>query len=199
MEKDPYLQKNGVLRNILGITNLVILEKAEADYTSLRLKELHCKSLEGQFDLTHFCEYHKYIFQDLYDWAGSFRKIDIEKAEPALGGLSVEYAPHSKIDSSLELSLNLLNSIDLSVTKEKLAITLSEVISKIWVVHPFRDGNTRTVVAFLYDYLCKNNVEFNIDIVSNNSRYFRTALAASIGIDDKFDSSYLEKIIYDCL
>ncbi|MCI9163286.1 MAG: hypothetical protein HFG59_08520 [Lachnospiraceae bacterium] len=35
---------------------------------------------------------HYYIFQDIYEWAGKIRIINIEKSEPALGGILIEYS-----------------------------------------------------------------------------------------------------------
>lgn len=48
---------------------------------------------------------HKYIFQDIYEWAGKIRTINIEKEEPALGGLSIEYLDKAKIEGDLSDAL----------------------------------------------------------------------------------------------
>ena len=49
---------------------------------------------------------HKYIFQDIYQWAGEFRTINIEKEEPALGGLSIEYSDKANIEKDLSTVLS---------------------------------------------------------------------------------------------
>ena len=55
-----------------------------------RLRELAENPLEGGYNVDHLTEMHKYIFQDIYEWACKIRTINIEKEEPALGGLSIE-------------------------------------------------------------------------------------------------------------
>ena len=87
---DPYLYEGTeILKNKLGIRDKKELEIAEGDYTSFRLRSVLEKPVKGDYDFRHFCKYHEVIFQDIYDWAGIPRTIDIEKAERALGdGLS---------------------------------------------------------------------------------------------------------------
>lgn len=51
--------------------------------------------------MRHYLAFHRYIFQDLYDWAGEPRKMNIVKEEPALGGLSVEYTDYPDIRKRL--------------------------------------------------------------------------------------------------
>lgn len=90
---DPYVYPGtDILKNVLGIQNRQTLNDAEVDYVSLRLRELAENTLEGDYSIEHLAGMHKYIFQDIYEWAGKIRTINIEKEEPALGGLSVEYS-----------------------------------------------------------------------------------------------------------
>lgn len=91
--RDPYLYPNtGILIDKHGIKDEKILSEMEAGYASLRLKEIAENPLLGNYDFQHFREFHRWIFQDMYEWAGVPRTIDVEKAEPALGGISIEYS-----------------------------------------------------------------------------------------------------------
>ena len=65
----------------------------EAEYASLGLKQIVENPLLGVYNFQHFCEFHRWIFQDMYEWAGEPRTIDVEKSEPALGGISIESKP----------------------------------------------------------------------------------------------------------
>ena len=104
---DPYVYPGtNILKNILGIKDRQILEGAEADYVSLRLRELAENPLGGDYGVSHLAEMHKYIFQDIYGWAGKFRTINMEKEEPALGGLSIEYSDTTRIADDLFRALN---------------------------------------------------------------------------------------------
>lgn len=63
-------QNTNVLKNKLNIHDFEKLQEAERKITMLRISDLIDVSIEGNFDLKHFKEIHKYIFQDIYDWAG---------------------------------------------------------------------------------------------------------------------------------
>jgi cell filamentation protein len=91
--RDIYLYEGSkVLRNLLGIRDQAELEKAEADYVSFRLKDIARNPLQGHYDYAHLLQMHRFIFQDLYDWAGQQRKVNIYKEEAVLGGLSIDYS-----------------------------------------------------------------------------------------------------------
>ena len=80
MSWDPYLDlRSGVLRNRLGITDAAELARAEAELTSYRLIELHARPLPGDYDLPHLQAFHRYIFGDVYDWAGELRTVTLGK------------------------------------------------------------------------------------------------------------------------
>ena len=70
-----------VLKNKAGITNQDLLDEYEADFTAIRILELAQAPVEGNFDLTHLCKIHEYLFQDVYEWAGEIRSVDIIRGE----------------------------------------------------------------------------------------------------------------------
>ena len=83
---DPYLYPNTeILINKFDIKNIDELNSLEADFTSSRLKDIIQNGIKGDFDLEHLLKFHYTIFQDIYDWAGQTRSVDMEKPEPALG------------------------------------------------------------------------------------------------------------------
>lgn len=68
---DPYVYPGtNILRNVLDIRDKQTLDDAEADYVSLRLRELAENPLDGDYDFAHMTKMHQYIFQDIYEWAG---------------------------------------------------------------------------------------------------------------------------------
>ncbi len=82
MPKDPYLdQASGLLRNLAGITDADELARAEAAYSRKRIRELGLRPIPGHFDLAHLQAIHRYIAQDLFDWAGELRTVDIGKGQ----------------------------------------------------------------------------------------------------------------------
>ena len=67
--RDIYLYPHtDVLKNKLNITDARLLEEAEANYVSMRLRELVEEPIPGEFDYVHFMDMHGYIFQDIYEW-----------------------------------------------------------------------------------------------------------------------------------
>ncbi len=201
--RDPYLYEDvNVLRNKLNIKDQEVLDGAEADYVSLRLKELVMNPLKGDYHTDHFLEMHKNIFQDLYDWAGVPRTISIYKEEDVLGGMSVEYSDPFDIISDLHFALKNMRSKDWDLSKrEKAALDFCDSLAQIWKVHPFREGNTRTTITFCCQYVDELGFNINRELFEKNARYVRTALVAynaffSDGKDFR-KKEYLERIVKD--
>jgi cell filamentation protein len=203
--KDPYLYPNSeTLRNLFDEIDEKKFCTIEADYTSLRIKELLDNPISGEFDLEHLYKVHKYIFQDIFDWAGAQRKINIEKAEEALAGLSIEYADVFVIEKQVESILFEMNSVIWDVlSSEQKAIAFAEHMTKIWKVHPFREGNTRTIITFCCDFADKHGFPFDRQLFKDNSAYVRRALVASSAIfsvlGDKRKPEFLINFIHDAI
>ena len=70
-----------VLKNKAGITDQYLLDEYEGDFTAIRLLELAHNPIAGAFDLAHLCKIHGYLFQDVYEWAGEIRSVDIIRGE----------------------------------------------------------------------------------------------------------------------
>jgi len=73
-----------ILKNKYEIHDKAELLKAETTMTSARLLELQKQPVKGKFDFKHLQKIHKYIFQDIYDWAGKTRTVNIGKKQPVL-------------------------------------------------------------------------------------------------------------------
>lgn len=202
---DPYVYPDtDILKNILNIQDRQILDDAEADYVSLRLRELAETPLEGNYDVGHLAKMHNYIFQDIYEWAGAMRTINIEKEEPALGGLSIEYSDKAKIKGDLSKALKKMTSrpwIDLSLDDR--VKCFSEDLAAVWKVHGFREGNTRLAITFYCQYIEAQGISIDRTIFEKHSIYVRTALVAYSAIfhdlGDLSKKEYLERIIRDSL
>ena len=104
--KDIYLYEgSNVLKNLLNIRKQDELDEAEADYVSFRLKDIAKNPLQGHYDYNHLLLMHRFIFQDLYEWAGQQRKVNIFKEEAVLGGLSIDYSDVSVISCPAAASI----------------------------------------------------------------------------------------------
>lgn len=154
-------------------------KELECDFVSMRIVEL---LNQDNFELSvDYLKYiHKYLFQDVYEFAGEFRKIDFSKHEKILNNDSVAYGDSKTLTESLEYDIGLekeKNYKDMSIIEVIKNIT--DFTSNIWQVHPFREGNTRTTAVFIYKYLNSLNFNQNIFIYKNKASYFRNALVRS--------------------
>ncbi len=196
---DPYTIPNtNVLKNKLGITDHKELDEAESIITASKLIDV--ESVKGDFDYQHLMDIHKHIFCDLYEWAGEARTINIEKGEKVLSGMSVNYGHHSNIHKEASKAIDDMKNVkwhELKSYDEK-AQSFSKTFSKLWQVHPFREGNTRTVTEFCVQYAATQNIFLDKELFSKNPVYFRNALVlASIG--EYSEHSHLEGIIKDSM
>ena len=175
----------------------------ECDFVSMRIVELL-----GQDDFELLVDYlkyiHKYLFQDVYEFAGEFRKIYFSKHEKILNNDSVAYGDSKTLNKSLEY--------DISLEKEKnyknmniveVIKNITDFTSSIWQVHPFREGNTRTIAVFIQKYLISLGYKVDNSLFKDKSVYFRNALVRSNYFNNylniKENKSYLIKFYENLL
>lgn len=203
--RDPYLYEDSqVLRNKLNIKDQDKLDEAEADYVVYRLKDLAMNPMPGEYNTEHPLKMHHYIFQDLYDWAGEPRVIAIYKEEDVLGGMSVEYSDPFDITKDIHFILSdMRKKAWKNMTREQVATEFCDSLARLWKVHPFREGNTRTTITFCCQYADEIGLNMNREIFEKNSRYVRTALVAYnayFADGSNFSKKeYLERIVYDAI
>jgi cell filamentation protein len=196
--KDPYLYPDSeILINHFEERNEQRLAEIEADYTAFRLRQLCDKPYAGVFDFKYLCQIHQFIFQDIFHWAGQPRIINMEKVEAALGGISVEYSDVRDITNHATIACEKMNGISWkSLDADKKAEYFSKCMAELWKVHPFREGNTRTVITFCCDFAAQNGFRLNRELFKDNSAYVRRALvAASAVFTDMGDLSQPQHLI----
>ncbi len=203
--RDPYLYENtGILKNKLDIKSQKELDDAEADYVVYRLKDLVLNPIPGEYNTEHFLKMHHFIFQDLYEWAGESRIIAIYKEEDILGGMSIEYSePFDIVKDVHDVLADMRAKQWKHFNRVEVAKEFCDSLARLWKIHPFREGNTRTTVTFCCQYADKLGLKINRELFEKNSRYMRTALVAyNAYFADGSDFSkreYLEKIVYDAM
>ena len=175
----------------------------ECDFVSTRIVEL----LQiDNFELSvNYLKYiHKYLFQDVYEFAGEFRKIDFSKHEKILNNDSVAYGDCTTLTKSLEYDISLekgKNYKEMNIVE--IINNITKFSSSIWQVHPFREGNTRTTALFIEKYLISLGYEVDNTLFKDKSVYFRNALVRSNYFNNylniKEDSRYLVKFYENLL
>lgn len=143
MQDSVYCYPNSnVLRNKLNITNQQDLFEAEKDLTFIRLQELQRRPIRGSLDLEHLCAIHKYIFQDIYEWAGEIRTVEIGKGNLFCTTSCIYSFAKSVFDKYYYQCF--ANKDD----EQEFVRVLSENYGDLNALHPFREGNGRTQREF---------------------------------------------------
>ena len=194
--KDPYLYDDvPVLRNLPGIKNSEELKQAEGDLTRMSMGIVYAKNY-SKFNTETLQDIHRTIFGSLYEWAGEFRTIPIEKPEEVLGGDTVRYAMPSEIKKQLDDSSREIAKLKATDERKELLFKIIRLTAAIWQTHPFREGNTRSVVSFSVLLSAHLGVPLNYELFAKHASYVRNALVWSAqGIYSK--PEYLERIYFD--
>ena len=167
MSSDPYVYPGTtVLKNIPGIRNQEILDRIEADRVGQRSLELIERPLSGLFDIEHLQGIHRYLFQDVYEWAGDFRTVDIAK-----GNSYFAHVPY--IESTLKgLFGELSEERHLrGLNQERFASRLAQILGTLNAVHAFREGNGRAQREFVRELAYKNSYWIDWSKVSREELY----------------------------
>ena len=88
-----------------------------------------------------------------------------------------------------------LGKIDWNKEDKALPSIVVDFLVELWSIHPFREGNTRTCVTFLWHYLQAHNIEFHIELIRNNPMYVRDSLVMA----NYEQKEYLTRIITDAI
>lgn len=132
-----------VLMNKLGLEKQDALDYAEKIATSLRAVEIENELFSAPFSFEAYCDIHRRLFGDIYEWAGELRTIDISKQGtnfcPAKDVLEIGTAIFNRLQSENEFK---------SLPKGRYVSEISELYHDINMLHPFREGNGRTQRLF---------------------------------------------------
>lgn len=175
----------------------------QCDMVSLRIKEL-LEDNSFTFSPVSLKTYHKYLFKDVFDFAGNYRTYNISKDEIILNNDTVKYANYFMIKETLDYDFNEEREIDYSeMTIDEQIDRLVEFTSRIWQVHPFGEGNTRTTAVFIEKYLISKGYAVSNEPFKEHSLFFRNALVrANYSNYPKHvypDTKYLKKFFENLL
>ncbi|WP_200898228.1 Fic/DOC family protein [Xenorhabdus khoisanae] len=189
--EDAYTDpKTGVLLNRLGLTNQDELDKAEAAYVATRSIELAYRPLtissECAYTLEHLQAIHKKLFGDVYEWAGQVRTIDISKG-------NTRFAHHGTIKREAQrLTRQLADEHYLKgLDREEFSRRVGFYMGELNVLHPFREGNGRTLREYVRQLAHDAGFTIRWDQIDPEN-LIDAAIHAYHG-----QSSFLARIIYE--
>lgn len=196
---DPYLYEDvPVLRNKLGIKTEKTLDLVEAEQSRANMMLLYDRHF-SDFSPNGLREIHRCLFEDIYDWAGEYRIINIQKAERLLGGRSVWYSNDDDIERDLTAAFHEIQSFDWDAcSREEFVNALTHLFPPVWQAHPFREGNTRTVVMLMTLFVEAHGYYFDKDLLAASAGYVRDSLVMA-SIDQNSEFEHLERILLDAV
>ncbi len=161
---DKYVYRNtDVLINKFDIREAERLISVERQYSYFRIAQLSANHLPGSFNLSHLQNIHKHIFQDIYPWAGEIRTVDIGKGYTQFACSSYIIPEATKLFNNLKSENHLLGcNID------KISDRLAYYGSELNMLHPFREGNGRTIREFLRSLADNAGYEVNYSITDKD-------------------------------
>lgn len=144
--RDPYYFADAdVLRNNANIRDSATLAQYEYRKTAERSLELAEQPVQGNFDLKHLQAIHKHLFQDVYDWAGELRTVNISKGSSHFARVDqLEMYATSTVFKNLAKDKFLQG-----MEKERFVERLADHYAEINALHPFREGNGRSTRHFI--------------------------------------------------
>lgn len=148
----------------------------EADKVSSRITKII--SEKGfTFSVAQYLSIHNRLFEGIYKHAGKIRDYNITKEEWVLDKDTVIYGGWSELRATLEYDLAQEQAFDYSgLSMDEVIRHLAKFVSRLWQIHVFGEGNTRTTAVFFIKYL--QSLGFNVtnDIFAKNAWYFRNAM-----------------------
>ncbi|MCC8016644.1 MAG: Fic family protein [Clostridiales bacterium] len=148
----------------------------EADKVSVRIAEILSENAFS-FSPSEYISIHRRLFTGIYSHAGKIRDYNISKKEWVLDGESVMYGNAVDLKETLQYDFSVEKDFDYSnLTIDEVINHLAVFVSRLWQIHIFGEGNTRTTAVFFIKYLRSLGFNATNDIFAANAWYFRNAL-----------------------
>lgn len=148
----------------------------EADKVSARIAAL-LSERAFSFTPNEYLSIHRKLFTDIYSHAGRIRDCNITKKEWVLNGDTVLYGSATELRATLDYDLSEERTFSYrNLSMDEIIHHLAVFLSRLWQIHLFEEGNTRTTAVFFIKYLRTLGFHVANDIFAENAWYFRNAL-----------------------
>lgn len=151
-------------------------DRKEADKVARRINET-INSPTFRFSPEYYIGLHGRLFKDVFAHAGKIREVELTKREWVLNGDTVNYTPAFLVKDSLAYDFSEEKKFSYhGLSEDAFVDHFASFISGLWQIHPFREGNTRTVAVFAIKYLHAMRYDVTNALFKEKSWYFRNAL-----------------------
>lgn len=148
----------------------------EADKVSSRIAQILSEP-SFSFSPSHLIAIHKRLFEGIFKFAGKIRDYDITKKEWVLNGDTVMYGASFELKAALDYDFEMERNFKYKgLSTDEIIKHITFFVSRLWQIHAFGEGNTRTTAVFTIKYLRSMGYKVDNDIFAQNSWYFRNAL-----------------------
>ena len=177
------------LINKLGITDECKLKEFEGAVTFAKASELEKNTISTAFYIEHYRAIHKYLFEDIYDWAGEYRTVNLSKK-------GTKFAPADKISDLMTACFKRLKENNF-FQGNSFNVFVENIVDFYCVtnmIHPFREGNGRTERVFLVQFV--RNAGYDIDYsVLNSDILMIGSIQAASGVMDTLVKFFEDNIV----
>lgn len=175
----------------------------EADKVSSRIAEILSEAAFS-FSPNEYISIHRKLFHGIYKHAGKIRDYNITKKEWVLDGATVMYGSASELRATLEYDFSQEKGFSYKgLSMDEIIHHLAVFISRLWQIHIFGEGNTRTTAVFFIKYLRTLGFSVTNDSFAENAWYFRNALVranyTNLQKDIHETTEYLERFLRNLL
>ncbi len=177
LQSDCY-EGTSCLINKFDIKDETVLKELETTITLNKITEYSLNPLFNTFDVQHYKEIHKYLFGNIYDWAGEYRTVDMSKKGTA-------FANADSIENLMSKCFERLNNKNLfqGLNFDDFVDNLVDFYCVTNMIHPFREGNGRTQRVFLTQLINENDYDIDFFEIDTDELMIATIQSAN-GITD---------------
>lgn len=176
------------LINKFDIKDSERLSLIEGQITFAKGSELECNPIMGNFDFEHYKAIHKYLFAEIYEWAGKIRSVDISKK----GTSFVKADEIERIANACFARLKNENYFK-NLAFDDFVINIVDFYCVTNMLHPFREGNGRTQRVFISQLIRFAGYDIDFSLINTDDLMFATIQAAN-GVND-----YLKEIFFSAI
>lgn len=176
------------LINKLDIKDDKVLSDIEAKITFAKAAVLESETVEFKLDFEYYKNIHRFLFEDLYDWAGRLRKVDISKK-------GTRFCPQNELEDLCKVCFKRLENVNFfkGLAKEKFVEEIVDFYQATNYLHPFREGNGRTQRIFISKLIKYNGYDFDFSNIDPDLLMIAT-IKASNGISNDLYNIFKNEI-----
>lgn len=177
LQSDCY-EGTSCLINKFDIKDEVILKELETTITLNKITEYSLNPLFYSFDVQHYKSIHRYLFGDIYDWAGEYRTVDMSKK-------GTNFAKAESVEKLMSNCFKRLNDKNLfqGLKFDDFVDEFVDFYCVTNMIHPFREGNGRTQRLFLTQLINKNGYDIDFSEIDTDELMIATIQSANGIID----------------